>query len=112
MISTAEELRLQKAELEKTVAELRLKFDQAERRSAELREAEEKKHMEEVQFLKKTNLQLKVKVRIGFESAIAEKNASLLSLPYIFLRKIFSSLSHTHTSHHSNTRCTRSAEDY
>lgn len=57
----AEELRLQKVELEKIVAELRLKFDQAERRSAEMREAEEKKHMEEVQFLKKTNLQLKVK---------------------------------------------------
>lgn len=62
MINTAEELKLQKIELEKTVAELRLKYDQSEKRSAELREAEEKKHMEEVQFLKKTNLQLKVKI--------------------------------------------------
>lgn len=61
-MNTVEELRLQKIELEKTIAELRLKFDQAERRSAELREAEEKKHTEEVQFLKKTNLQLKVKI--------------------------------------------------
>lgn len=60
MINTAEELRLEKAELEKTLAELRLKFDQAERRAKELREAEEKKHLEEIQFLKKTNLQLKV----------------------------------------------------
>lgn len=62
MINTAEELKLQKIELERTVAELRLKYDQYEKRSAELREAEEKKHMEEVQFLKKTNLQLKVKI--------------------------------------------------
>jgi len=46
------------------VAELRLKFDQAEKRSAELREAEEKKHMEEVQFLKKTNMQLKVRIEV------------------------------------------------
>jgi len=59
-------LKLQKTELERTVAELRLKYDQSEKRSAELREAEEKKHMEEVQFLKKTNLQLKVKIFIWF----------------------------------------------
>ncbi|XP_077266446.1 putative inner dynein arm light chain, axonemal Dnali1 isoform X2 [Temnothorax americanus] len=62
LINTAEELRLQKIDLEKTVAELRLKYDQSEKRSAELREAEEKKHMEEVQFLKKTNLQLKTQL--------------------------------------------------
>ncbi|XP_014469529.1 PREDICTED: 33 kDa inner dynein arm light chain, axonemal [Dinoponera quadriceps] len=69
LISTAEELQLQKVELEKAIAELRLKFDQAERRSAELREAEEKKHTEEVQFLKKTNLQLKTQL----EGIIAPK---------------------------------------
>ncbi|XP_011255828.1 axonemal dynein light intermediate polypeptide 1 [Camponotus floridanus] len=69
LINTAEELRLQKIELEKMVAELRLKFDQAEKRSAELREAEEKKHMEEVQFLKKTNMQLKTQL----EGIIAPK---------------------------------------
>lgn len=62
LMNTVEELRLQKIELEKTIAELKLKFDQAEKRSAELREAEEKKHAEEVQFLKKTNMQLKVKI--------------------------------------------------
>jgi len=60
LINTAEELRLEKIGLEKMVAELRLKFDQAEKRATELREAEEKKYMEEIQFLKKTNLQLKV----------------------------------------------------
>ncbi|EZA58537.1 axonemal dynein light intermediate polypeptide 1 [Ooceraea biroi] len=69
LINTAEELRLEKTELEKTVAELRLKFDQAERRATELREAEEKKHMEEIQFLKKTNLQLKTQL----EGIIAPK---------------------------------------
>lgn len=51
------------------IAELRLKFDQAEKRSAELREAEEKKHMEEVQFLKKTNMQLKVRINVLFLSS-------------------------------------------
>lgn len=60
LIANAEELRVQKTELERTVAELRQKSEQAERRAAELREAEEKKHMEEIQFLKKTNQQLKV----------------------------------------------------
>ncbi|XP_001603164.2 axonemal dynein light intermediate polypeptide 1 isoform X1 [Nasonia vitripennis] len=62
LIAAAEELRLQKSELERTVAELKQKFDQAERRAAELREAEEKKHMEEIQFLKKTNQQLKTQL--------------------------------------------------
>ncbi|XP_012286270.1 33 kDa inner dynein arm light chain, axonemal [Orussus abietinus] len=69
LIATAEELRVQKAELEKTLTELRLKFEQAERRAAEQREAEEKKHMEEIQFLKKTNQQLKTQL----EGIIAPK---------------------------------------
>ncbi|XP_015597937.1 axonemal dynein light intermediate polypeptide 1 [Cephus cinctus] len=69
LIATAEELRVQKAELEKTVAELRQKFEQAERRAAELREAEDKKHTEEIQFLKKTNQQLKTQL----EGIIAPK---------------------------------------
>ncbi|XP_036139820.1 33 kDa inner dynein arm light chain, axonemal [Monomorium pharaonis] len=62
LINTVQELKLQKTELERTIAELRLKYDQSEKRSAELREAEEKKHVEEVQFLKKTNLQLKTQL--------------------------------------------------
>ncbi|XP_063995444.1 33 kDa inner dynein arm light chain, axonemal isoform X2 [Diachasmimorpha longicaudata] len=60
LITAADELRAQKTELEKAVTELRQKFEQSERRAAELREAEEKKHTEEIQFLKKTNQQLKV----------------------------------------------------
>lgn len=68
MIANAEELKVQKVELEKIVAELKQRFDQAERRNAELREAEEKKHMEEIQFLKKTNQQLKVYLKYIFIS--------------------------------------------
>lgn len=60
LIAAADELQSQKVELEKTVLEFKQKFEQAERRAAELREAEEKKHVEEIQFLKKTNQQLKV----------------------------------------------------
>lgn len=45
--------------MERQVAELRAKAEQVERRSSELRQAEEKKHNEEIQFLKKTNQQLK-----------------------------------------------------
>lgn len=69
LIANADELRLQKADLEKAVAELKLKFEQAERRASELREAEEKKHLEEIQFLKKTNQQLKTQL----EGIIAPK---------------------------------------
>ncbi|XP_012061120.1 PREDICTED: axonemal dynein light intermediate polypeptide 1 [Atta cephalotes] len=69
LINTAEELKVQKIELERIIVELRLKYDQSEKRSAELREAEEKKHMEEVQFLKKTNTQLKTQL----EGIIAAK---------------------------------------
>ncbi|CAK9795353.1 33 kDa inner dynein arm light chain, axonemal [Anthophora quadrimaculata] len=69
LIAAADELQLQKAELEKAVVELKQKFEQAERRAAELREAEEKKHMEEIQFLKKTNQQLKTQL----EGIIAPK---------------------------------------
>lgn len=39
--------------------DMKIKADQAERRNFELRAAEEKKHTEEVAFLKKTNNQLK-----------------------------------------------------
>lgn len=41
------------------MAELRAKAEQIERRASELRQAEERKHSEEVDFLKKTNQQLK-----------------------------------------------------
>nr|CAD7453511.1 unnamed protein product [Timema tahoe] len=53
-------LRTEKTDLEKQVVELRARADQVERRANELRAAEEKKHAEEIQFLKKTNTQLKL----------------------------------------------------
>ena len=40
--------------------ELKAKCDQTEKRAAEQRAVEEKKHSEEIQFLKRTNTQLKV----------------------------------------------------
>nr|CAD7395932.1 unnamed protein product [Timema poppensis] len=55
-------LRTEKTDLEKQVVELRARADQVERRANELRSAEEKKHAEEIQFLKKTNTQLKVRL--------------------------------------------------
>ncbi|KAL2726271.1 hypothetical protein V1477_018085 [Vespula maculifrons] len=69
LIAIADELRQQKTEVENTLTELRHKFDLAEKRSAELKEAEEKKYTEEIQFLKKTNLQLKTQL----EGIIAPK---------------------------------------
>lgn len=55
-----EDLRDEKADLERQLTDLRQRAEQADRRAAELRLAEEKKHGEEIAFLKKTNQQLKV----------------------------------------------------
>lgn len=49
-----------KTELERQLLDQRTKAEQMDRRSNELRTAEEKKHTEEITFLKKTNQQLKV----------------------------------------------------
>ena len=49
--------------------DLRARADQIERSANELRLSEEKKHAEEVQFLKKTNAQLKSQI----EGIIAPK---------------------------------------
>ena len=60
LITAAEQLHEQKIDLEKKVGELRQKLEQTEKRAAELREAEKRKHLEDIQFLKRTNQQLKV----------------------------------------------------
>lgn len=52
----------EKRELEKQVAELKSKCDFIEKRESERRAQEEKKHSEEVAFLKRTNLQLKTQL--------------------------------------------------
>lgn len=49
-----------KRDLERQVNELKAKCDAIEKREAERRAVEEKKHAEEIQFLKRTNQQLKV----------------------------------------------------
>ncbi|KAJ8977692.1 hypothetical protein NQ317_005425 [Molorchus minor] len=62
-------LRNQKVELEQQIIDLKQKAEQAERRAAETRLAEERKHTEEIAFLKKTNQQLKTQL----EGIIAPK---------------------------------------
>lgn len=63
------QLEEEKGEIAATISDMRVKADQAERRNAELRESEEKKHAEEIAFLKKTNSQLKAQL----EGIIATK---------------------------------------
>jgi len=53
-------LEKEKADLEKQVMKLQSHADQIKRRSNEQTLAEEKKHAEEIEQLKKTNQQLKV----------------------------------------------------
>jgi len=55
-----QEMEWDKKDLERQLNELKLKFEQAERAAAEQRQVDEKKHAEEIQFLKRTNQQLKV----------------------------------------------------
>ncbi|XP_066060752.1 axonemal dynein light intermediate polypeptide 1 isoform X2 [Chamaea fasciata] len=64
------ELEEEKKELEKQVSEAKAKCEAIERQETERREIEEKKHGEEVQFLKRTNQQLKAQL----ECLIAAKN--------------------------------------
>lgn len=54
------ELEGEKKQLENSISSMKIKSDQAQRRNAELRASEEKKHAEEIVFLKKTSAQLKV----------------------------------------------------
>jgi len=58
-----------KGDLEKQVADLKARCEQIEKREAERRSVEEKKHAEEIQFLKRTNQQLKTQL----EGIIAPK---------------------------------------
>jgi len=57
-----QELEQDKRDLERQVNELKAKCENIEKRAAEQRTVEEKKHAEEVQFLKKTNQQLKTQL--------------------------------------------------
>ncbi|XP_030757910.1 33 kDa inner dynein arm light chain, axonemal [Sitophilus oryzae] len=62
-------LKNEKLDLEHQITELKQRAEQADRRAAETRLAEERKHTEEIAFLKKTNLQLKTQL----EGIIAPK---------------------------------------
>lgn len=62
-------LEAEKEAMENIIADMKLRADQNERRNAELHAAEEKKHAEEIAFLKKTNSQLKAQL----EGIIAPK---------------------------------------
>ncbi|XP_044762172.1 33 kDa inner dynein arm light chain, axonemal [Coccinella septempunctata] len=64
-----EQLKNEKLELEHQIVELKQRAEQADRRAAETRMAEERKHTEEIAFLKKTNMQLKTQL----EGIIAPK---------------------------------------
>ena len=54
------ELETEKRDLERQVNEQKAKCEATEKRESERRQVEEKKHNEEIQFLKRTNQQLKV----------------------------------------------------
>jgi uncharacterized protein (DUF3084 family) len=54
------ELEDEKRQLEQSVLELKAKCEAIEKRESERRAMEERKHAEEIAFLKKTNVQLKV----------------------------------------------------
>ena len=61
----------EKADLDRQCQELRIRIEQLERKYAEQRQAEGKRHHEEMQFLKRANLQLKQQL----EGIIAPKKA-------------------------------------
>lgn len=63
------ELETEKRDLERQVNEQKAKCDATEKRETERRQVEEKKHNEEIQFLKRTNQQLKAQL----EGIIAPK---------------------------------------
>lgn len=63
-------LELEKKKLENVISDMKIKADQAQRRNAELRASEEKKHAEEIVFLKKTSAQLKVSVLVWYQGKI------------------------------------------
>ncbi|KAG8588316.1 hypothetical protein GDO81_005948 [Engystomops pustulosus] len=63
------ELEQEKKDLERQVNEQKAKCEAIEKREAERRQVEEKKHAEEIQFLKRTNQQLKAQL----EGIIAPK---------------------------------------
>lgn len=69
LVEYVAQLEKDKENMENNISEMKLRAEQNERRNTELRAAEEKKHAEEIAFLKKTNAQLKAQL----EGIIAPK---------------------------------------
>lgn len=69
LVEYVTQLEGEKEEMANIISDMKLRADQNERRNAELHAAEEKKHAEEIAFLKKTNSQLKAQL----EGIIAPK---------------------------------------
>lgn len=69
LVEYVAQLKQDKITLENTISDMKLRADQIERRNNELRATVEKKHAEEIVFLKKTNAQLKAQL----EGIIAPK---------------------------------------
>ena len=66
------DLESEKSDLDKTINDMKVKFELAEKQAEEQKEVEEKKHSEEIQFLKRTNQQLKVcRTLLAWSSALA-----------------------------------------
>ena len=81
-----EELEGERRELERQVNELKAKCEQIEKRAAEQRQIDDKKHQEEIQFLKRTNQQLKVYVLPVHTEVI---NLTQVLVFYIFILDMF-----------------------
>lgn len=69
LVEYVSQLEREKEAMENVIADMKLRAEQTERRNVELHSAEEKKHAEEIAFLKKTNAQLKTQL----EGIIAPK---------------------------------------
>lgn len=69
LVEYVAQLEKDKESMENVISDMKLRAEQNDRRNAELRAAEEKKHAEEIAFLKKTNAQLKAQL----EGIIAPK---------------------------------------
>ncbi|EPZ36471.1 Axonemal dynein light chain domain-containing protein [Rozella allomycis CSF55] len=85
MESQLKQLEEEKKNLEHSVSELKAKCEAIEKRENERRAMDERKHAEEIAFLKKTNLQLKTQLEVqshmsGTQSNISE-TGTLLGLP-------------------------------
>ena len=77
------DLESDKRDYERQVNELKARADQVEKKAADQKQVEEKKHAEEIQFLKKTNQQLKVSHSLILSEGLFIKYVTLFSWPIL-----------------------------